>query len=74
MQDADRIDAQQDAVLWILEAIRAYDTQQPGTTRACHVACPGAISARAALRSPERDSACDHAAPESVGIAPKNFG
>ena len=36
LQDADRMDAQQDAVLWILEAIRAYDTEQQVTPRACH--------------------------------------
>jgi RNA polymerase sigma factor (sigma-70 family) len=35
-QDADRMDAQQDAVLWILEAIRAYDTAQQVTPRVCH--------------------------------------
>jgi RNA polymerase sigma factor (sigma-70 family) len=36
LQDADRMDAQQDAVLWILEAIRAYDTGQQFTPRGCH--------------------------------------
>jgi RNA polymerase sigma factor (sigma-70 family) len=36
LQDADRMDAQQDAVLWILEAIRKYNTGQqvmPGGCR-----------------------------------------
>src|SRR5262249_10012513 len=36
LQEADRMDAQQDAVLWILEAIREYNTGQqvmPGGCR-----------------------------------------
>src|SRR5262249_36304455 len=36
LQDADRMDAEQDAVLWILEAIRAYDTGQQVKPRGCH--------------------------------------
>src|SRR5215831_15234799 len=35
LQEADRMDAQQDAVLWILEAIREYDTGQQVTPRGC---------------------------------------
>jgi RNA polymerase sigma factor (sigma-70 family) len=35
LQEADRMDAQQDAVLWILEAIREYNTDQHVTPRGC---------------------------------------
>src|SRR5205085_172437 len=35
LQEADRLDAQQDAVLWTLEAIRAYDTGQQARPRGC---------------------------------------
>jgi RNA polymerase sigma factor (sigma-70 family) len=35
LQEADRMDAQQDAVLWILEAIREYDTGQQVMPRGC---------------------------------------
>jgi RNA polymerase sigma factor (sigma-70 family) len=35
LQEADRLDAQQDAVLWILEAIRKYDTGQQVVPRGC---------------------------------------
>jgi RNA polymerase sigma factor (sigma-70 family) len=35
LQEADRIDAQQDAVLWILEAIREYNTGQQFLSRGC---------------------------------------
>jgi RNA polymerase sigma factor (sigma-70 family) len=35
LQEADRMDAQQDAVLWILEAIREYDTGQQVIPRGC---------------------------------------
>jgi RNA polymerase sigma factor (sigma-70 family) len=34
-QEADRMDAQQDAVLWTLEAIREYHTEQQFRQRAC---------------------------------------
>jgi RNA polymerase sigma factor (sigma-70 family) len=36
LQEADRLDAQQDAVLWTLEAIRAYDSGQQARPRGCH--------------------------------------
>jgi RNA polymerase sigma factor (sigma-70 family) len=46
LQEADRMDAQQDAVLWILEAIREYNTGQWVLPRSCsfrgflyHVLC-----------------------------------
>src|SRR5262249_56640980 len=35
LQEADRMDAQQDAVLWILEAIREYNTGQQVMPRGC---------------------------------------
>src|SRR5262249_50289344 len=35
LQEADRMDAQQDAVLWILEAIREYNTVQQFMPRGC---------------------------------------
>jgi RNA polymerase sigma factor (sigma-70 family) len=35
LQQADCMDAQQDAVLWILEAIREYHTEQPFKQRGC---------------------------------------
>jgi RNA polymerase sigma factor (sigma-70 family) len=35
LQEADRLDAQQDAVLWILEAIREYNTGQHALPRGC---------------------------------------
>jgi RNA polymerase sigma factor (sigma-70 family) len=35
LQEADRLDAQQDAVLWILEAIRDYNTGQQVMPRGC---------------------------------------
>src|SRR5262249_47771971 len=35
LQEADRLDAQQDAVLWILEAIREYNTGQQVVPRGC---------------------------------------
>jgi RNA polymerase sigma factor (sigma-70 family) len=35
LQEADRMDAQQDAVLWILEAIREYNTGQHVMPRGC---------------------------------------
>jgi RNA polymerase sigma factor (sigma-70 family) len=35
LQEADRMDAQQDAVLWILEAIREYNTGQQFLPRGC---------------------------------------
>jgi len=35
LQEADRMDAQQDAVLWILEAIREYNTGQQVTPQGC---------------------------------------
>jgi RNA polymerase sigma factor (sigma-70 family) len=35
LQEADRLDAQQDAVLWILEAIREYNTGQHVIPRGC---------------------------------------
>jgi RNA polymerase sigma factor (sigma-70 family) len=35
LQEADRLDAQQDAVLWILEAIREYNTGQQVMARGC---------------------------------------
>jgi DNA-directed RNA polymerase specialized sigma24 family protein len=35
LQEADRMDAQQDAVLWILEAIRDYNTAQQFMPRGC---------------------------------------
>jgi RNA polymerase sigma factor (sigma-70 family) len=35
LQEADRVDAQQDAVLWILEAIREYNTGQHVMPRGC---------------------------------------
>jgi RNA polymerase sigma factor (sigma-70 family) len=35
LQEADRMDAQQDAVLWILEAIRDYNTGQQFMPRGC---------------------------------------
>jgi RNA polymerase sigma factor (sigma-70 family) len=35
LQEADRLDAQQDAVLWILEAIREYNTGQQVMPRGC---------------------------------------
>ena len=35
LQEADRLDAQQDAVLWILEAIRAYNIGQQVMPRGC---------------------------------------
>jgi len=35
LQEADRMDAQQDAVLWILEAIREYNTRQQVKPRGC---------------------------------------
>jgi RNA polymerase sigma factor (sigma-70 family) len=35
LQEADRMDAHQDAVLWVLEAIREYDTGQQVLPRGC---------------------------------------
>src|SRR5262245_25430878 len=35
LQEADRMDAQQDAVLWILEAIREYNTGHQLMPRCC---------------------------------------
>jgi RNA polymerase sigma factor (sigma-70 family) len=35
LQEADRMDVQQDAVLWILEAIRDYNTEQQILPRGC---------------------------------------
>jgi RNA polymerase sigma factor (sigma-70 family) len=35
LQEADRMDAQQDAVLWILEAIREYNTRQHVLPQGC---------------------------------------
>jgi RNA polymerase sigma factor (sigma-70 family) len=35
LQEADRMDAQQDAVLWIVEAIRVYNTRQQFTPQGC---------------------------------------
>jgi RNA polymerase sigma factor (sigma-70 family) len=35
LQEADRMDAQQDAVLWILEAIRQYNTEQQVMPQGC---------------------------------------
>jgi RNA polymerase sigma factor (sigma-70 family) len=34
-QDADRLDAQQEAVFWTMEAIRQYRTDDPARTRGC---------------------------------------
>jgi RNA polymerase sigma factor (sigma-70 family) len=36
LQDADCKDAQQEAVLWTLEAIRRYRTQEQGKVQGCH--------------------------------------
>ena len=35
LQQADQMDAQQDAVLWIMEAIRQYRTEEQGKPRGC---------------------------------------
>jgi RNA polymerase sigma factor (sigma-70 family) len=35
LQDADRLDAQQEAVFWTLEAIRQYRTDDPARARRC---------------------------------------